>query len=211
MDDLGERLAGRYYARALYQPAQRVCQAVAEKMKPLPFWCSNQLGMIYFSTGNYAPALPCFQAALEAFERLEKPDGSDFKDLGTTLNNISQIYDARGDYATALSYLERSLKISQEIGDKSGQIPTLHNMAQIAWNQDNFEKYLKLEMQAYQLAIETQDAMGLFQVGQDLGDVLCQMGQKAQGLPLLQQAYQIGQAAGLPGTEQIKELIEKFS
>ncbi|MEE8586473.1 MAG: tetratricopeptide repeat protein, partial [Acidobacteriota bacterium] len=51
---------------------------------------------------------------------------------GATLNNISQIYSARGDYARALEYLEQSLKISREIGHKSGQIPTLHNMAYIA-------------------------------------------------------------------------------
>ena len=40
---------------------------------------------------------------------------------GTTLNNISQIFKARGDYETALRYLEQSLAISQEIGDKSGE------------------------------------------------------------------------------------------
>ncbi|MCP4738560.1 MAG: tetratricopeptide repeat protein, partial [Bosea sp.] len=34
---------------------------------------------------------------------------------GTTLNNISQIYDARGDYTTALEYLEQSLAISREM------------------------------------------------------------------------------------------------
>ena len=31
---------------------------------------------------------------------------------GTTLNNISGIYQARGDYDKALAYLEQSLKIT---------------------------------------------------------------------------------------------------
>src|SRR3954447_18910131 len=39
---------------------------------------------------------------------------------GATLNNLSQIYKARGDYETALKYLEQSLQIQREIGDKAG-------------------------------------------------------------------------------------------
>jgi tetratricopeptide (TPR) repeat protein len=40
---------------------------------------------------------------------------------GATLNNISQIYDAQGDYETALDYLKQSLTIRQQIGDKAGR------------------------------------------------------------------------------------------
>ena len=40
---------------------------------------------------------------------------------GTTLNNISQIYDAKGDYDTALAYLQQSLKIQQEIDAAGGR------------------------------------------------------------------------------------------
>jgi hypothetical protein len=43
---------------------------------------------------------------------------------GTTLNNISQIYDAQGDYTTALTHLTNSLAIRQEIGDKAGESST---------------------------------------------------------------------------------------
>ena len=47
---------------------------------------------------------------------------------GTTLNNISQIYDAQGDYETALAYLKQSLAIRQQIGDKAGEGTTLNNI-----------------------------------------------------------------------------------
>jgi tetratricopeptide (TPR) repeat protein len=50
---------------------------------------------------------------------------------GTTLNDISQIYHARGDYETALDYLKQSLAIVQEIGDKSGEGTTLNNISTI--------------------------------------------------------------------------------
>ena len=38
---------------------------------------------------------------------------------------------ARGDYATALRYLEQSLKISQAIGDRSGESVTCFNIGMI--------------------------------------------------------------------------------
>ena len=50
---------------------------------------------------------------------------------GTTLNNISQIYDAKGDYDQALQYLEKSLAIRQQIGDRKGEGTTLNNISQI--------------------------------------------------------------------------------
>ncbi len=49
---------------------------------------------------------------------------------GTTLNNISGIYNARGDYETALNFLNQSLAIRQEIGNKSGEGATLNNISQ---------------------------------------------------------------------------------
>ncbi|MCB9503718.1 MAG: tetratricopeptide repeat protein [Deferribacteres bacterium] len=39
------------------------------------------------------------------------------------------MYDAKGDYDTA--YLEQSLAIRQQIGDKSGEGTTLNNISQI--------------------------------------------------------------------------------
>ncbi|UCE90034.1 MAG: tetratricopeptide repeat protein, partial [Pseudomonadota bacterium] len=63
---------------------------------------------------------------LFAYEKIGDKAGE-----GKTLNNISQIFKARGDYDTALTYLEKSLKISQEIGDKAGEGKTLNNISQI--------------------------------------------------------------------------------
>ena len=59
-------------------------------------------------------------SALAAFERA-LPIAPTQVDKGTTLNNLSSIYQARGDYDTALRYLEASLAIQREIGDKAGE------------------------------------------------------------------------------------------
>ena len=53
------------------------------------------------------------------------------QDRGATLNNIGQIFKARGDYDKALEYSERVLAICREIGDKAGEGTTLNNLSQI--------------------------------------------------------------------------------
>ncbi|NQU67365.1 MAG: tetratricopeptide repeat protein, partial [Candidatus Marinimicrobia bacterium] len=58
-------------------------------------------------------------------------DFNDRKNESVTLNNISQVYHARGDYDKALKYMEDSLKICQEIGDKTGEGATLNNISTV--------------------------------------------------------------------------------
>ncbi|MCX6049206.1 MAG: tetratricopeptide repeat protein [Chloroflexi bacterium] len=71
---------------------------------------------------------------------------------GTTLNNISQIYDARGDYETALTYLQQSLKIRQEIGDAAGLCATLFNMGHIYWQNEQEQAAVEAWVTVYRLA-----------------------------------------------------------
>ncbi|MEM9001496.1 MAG: tetratricopeptide repeat protein, partial [Bacteroidota bacterium] len=59
---------------------------------------------------------------------------------GTTLNNIYQIYKARGDYDTALKYLQQSIVIQQEIGNVAGLCVTLFNMGHIHIQNEEFQE-----------------------------------------------------------------------
>ena len=129
---------------------------------------------------------------------------------GTTLNNISQIYKARGDYETALDYLKRSLTIRQEIGDRSGTIATLHNMAMIAHQKQDMQQMMEYEMQAYAIAKETGDAKGLFNVGPVVGQLLFAAGKKEEGLAVVRESYEIGRKAGMAGTDELAELIRQM-
>ncbi|MCO6491414.1 MAG: tetratricopeptide repeat protein, partial [Phaeodactylibacter sp.] len=70
---------------------------------------------------------------------------------GATLNNLATTAHAKGDYDTALSYLEKSLKIQQEIGDINGMATTLTNMGAMLFEQQRFEEAIALLMPAYQI------------------------------------------------------------
>nr|VFJ92016.1 MAG: AAA ATPase domain-containing protein [Candidatus Kentron sp. LFY] len=86
----------------------------------------NESGTCCFHLGDYGQALSYFTESL-AIRR----DIGDRKGEGTTLNNLSQIHDARGEFDEALGYLGQSLAIRRDIGDRQGEGRTLNNISQI--------------------------------------------------------------------------------
>ena len=80
---------------------------------------------------------------------------------GATLNNISGIYLARGDYETALRYLEQSLDLTREIGDRSGICVTLFNMGNIHYQNNDQQKAEMHWVKTYQIAREIGEAQAL--------------------------------------------------
>jgi len=113
---------------------------------------------------------------------------------GTTLNNISQIYDARGEYETALSYLKKSLAIQQEIGDNAGLCATLFNMGHIHAQNEEIPQAIQAWITVYRMA----KPMNLAQILDALANLAPKLG-LPEGLEgweiLLQQAKTANEAA----------------
>jgi len=88
--------------------------------------------------GRYGAALDTLKKALKIANSIK-----DREIEGATLNNISGIYHAKGDYDTAFKYLIQSLSIRQEIGDVAGFWVTMFNMGHI--HSQNGEKAKAME------------------------------------------------------------------
>jgi tetratricopeptide (TPR) repeat protein len=149
------------------------------------------------------------ESALAAFQRA-LPIAPTKTDEGATLNNLSQISQARGDYDTALRYLEQSLAIQREIGNKAGLMVTLHNMGLIAWQTDNGERAMTLWSEAFTIAMETQNAQGIFHKASTLGQVYAQSGSLAQARQLLQLAVEVGKAAGFLEVQEVEAALHSL-
>ena len=79
--------------------------------------------------------------------------------------------DARGDYDTALEYLQQSLAIRQEIGDVNGLCSTLFNMGHIQLQNEQSEEAMRTWAQVYQLA----NSRGIAQVLTALEELATQL------------------------------------
>ena len=152
-------LAGRYQTLIEdWLPA--LCQSDDQQIQSEAL---GQLGKQHLHTGDYETALSYLKQSLAIRQEIGDRSGE-----GTTLNNISQIYDARGDYETALSYLKQSLAIQQEIGDASGLCATLFNIGHIHWNNEEQTEALEAWLTVYKLARQINLAQAL-EALEDLG------------------------------------------
>ena len=79
------------------------------------------------------------------------------------------------------------------------------------YQKHDIEKYLELELLAYQTAQEIGNAHAIYQIGWYLGGVLCESGTIEHGLPILQNVHQIGIQAGYSDVEKVGDLIKKYS
>ncbi|MFZ5885310.1 MAG: tetratricopeptide repeat protein, partial [Chloroflexota bacterium] len=141
---------------------------------------------------------------------------------GTTLNNISQIFKAQGDYETALAYLKQSLDIMRQIGDKAGLCATLFNIGHIHAQKGEIQQAVSAWVTVYVIAKQINE----FQALQALSKLAPQLGMPAglEGWEMLAKRMKdeggrlvLSEAEGMNGREggkaedeleQIKEFVE---
>ena len=118
------------------------------------------------------------------------------KDRGITLNNLSQIYDARGDYATALTYLEQSLAIQREVGNKAMEGTTLNNISQIFKARGDYATALTYLEQSLAIRREIGDKAGEGTTLSNIGAIYHAQSEYATALTYLEQSLAISREIG---------------
>ncbi|MBK8703541.1 MAG: tetratricopeptide repeat protein [Saprospiraceae bacterium] len=121
---------------------------------------------------------------------------------------MSVIAYAQGDYATALRYLEQSLKIQQEIGDRQGEGTTLNNISQIHKVKGDYATALRYLEQSLKIQQEIGDRMGTASTLHNMGAMLFDQQQLEAALPKLYQAYVVFDQIGSPNAEGTMQYLE---
>jgi tetratricopeptide (TPR) repeat protein len=161
-----------------------------------------------------SPIFFLLQSALTSLESLPAPTDEDLENKAYTLNNISQIYDARGDTDTALKYLEQSLKIRRQIGDKSGEGTTLNNIGGIYQDRGDNDKALEYLVQALNICRQIgdiyQEGVTCFNVAQ----ILEEAGEIEEAVRLVERTVEIDRFTKNPRsdihTQYLMHLKEKL-
>ena len=117
------------------------------------------------------------------------------------LNNISSIYYAQGEYETALAYLQRSLTLLQEMGDKQGEGATLNNISAIYDARGEYETALGYLQRSLTLRQEIGDRAGMIPTLHNMAAIAMQKQDMEKFSEYEMQAYvlakQTGDAMGL--------------
>ena len=151
----------------------------------------NNIGGIYWATGEYQQALKFYQETLTIAKAIENRAGE-----GRTLNNIGGIYEATGEYQQALDYLQEALTISRAIGDRAGEGTTLNNIGEIYRATGEYQQALKFYQETLTIAKAIGDRAGEGTALNNIGLVYQAPKEYQKALDSLQEALTIHREVG---------------
>jgi tetratricopeptide (TPR) repeat protein len=111
-------------AMRLYQDALKMYEEVGDRAGQAT--TLNNIGMVYYGTGQPDKALEYYQQALPITEEVGDRAGQ-----ASTLNNIGMVYYGTGQPAQALEYYQQALPLMEQVGNRAGESVTRYNLAMI--------------------------------------------------------------------------------
>ena len=125
-------------------------------------------GQQLFVQANYDQAKEIYELAVEIAEQ-----GGDGKTMAGALRGIGDVHRLHGDYARALEQLQKSLKISEDLGNKDGKTLiayALNNIGGIYYGQGNYAGALEYFQKSLKITEEFGDmaavSAGLNNIGE---------------------------------------------
>lgn len=179
-----QRLQYRYEKSAQYY--QEAAAALPEGRKAERADYLGAAGNGLHRIARYIEALRLYEQSLSIAREI-----GDRKQEGAMLNNISQIYDAQGEYGKALKHLQQSLKIYRELRDKEGEGATLNNISQIYNAKGDYPNALKYLEQSLMLARGIHDKEGEGIALNNIGLIHKQQGDYAAALQYYNQVLAV--------------------
>ena len=163
-----------------------------------------QLYMFLHERKALAQALLTHEALVKVdmVEKLEawlfdESNREDIELRGLVLNNISVQHLHLANYETALTYLEASLKIQQEIGDKSGEGATLNNISTENQARGDYETALTYLEASLKIRQEIGDNAGLCATLFNMGHIYLQNDKQKQAVESWVTVYVMAKKLGL--------------
>jgi tetratricopeptide (TPR) repeat protein len=151
----------------------------------------KSLGLVHLKYGNSKQALIYFTR----FSIVCRKAGED-KKLAYVFNAIGRTYDQMNDPDTALEWLDKSIRLSKTIQDKSQEAIALSNMGQVYCDVGEEEKAMNVFQQCFQIRKETGDLRGQVGVLNNICRIYSGRGEYRKVIEKLQEALVIAVEIG---------------
>src|SRR5262249_38801085 len=145
------------------------------------------MGLAHSALGHYDLGLELYEKSRALSEEL-----NDKVTLELTFNNIATHYISHGRYAEALDYLQKSLKLKEEMGDqnKSSMAIRLQNIGLIYRRQGRMEQALAYARRSLEILEELDDQFGIANLQNNIGVIYKSQGVYDEGLDWFQKSLQ---------------------
>ena len=144
---------------------------------------------------------------LPVYEKL-----GDVRERAVTMGKIADVLEARGDLDEALRIRRvEQLPVYEKLGDIDNIAVTFFKMARIEWQQEKHKEAFEHFLKSYELNLKLRRLEGICHVGLELGQILCAIGKREEGLQILERSRngfrKLGQSALADQTQAIIDQI----
>jgi len=116
--------------------------------------------------------------------------------FGASLTSLGNASHSLGEYQQALDYHQQSLKISQEIGDRSGIASSLMGLGNASYSLGEYQQAIDYYQQSLKIKQEIGDRSGIAKSLNNLGSASDSLGEYQQAIDYYQQSLKIKQEIG---------------
>lgn len=145
-------------------------------------------GYIYSNTDS------SFYFAQELYNYAKKAGNKKYQ--GEALNTQGTTFYFKGDYANAIDYFTKSLKIREEIGDKKGEASCINNMGAIYTDLKNYDKALECYKRSLKIREEVGDKNGMAASYNNLGSIYSTNGESTLAIEYYTRSLKIREELG---------------
>ncbi|MBE7443495.1 MAG: tetratricopeptide repeat protein [Flavobacteriales bacterium] len=118
------------------------------------------------------------------------------KQMAAALNTQGTSFTIKGDYAKAIDYYTRSLKIYEEIGDKLGIANSLGNIGMIYYNQGDYAKAIDYHTRSLKIQEEIGNKQGIATSLNNIGMIYHNQGDYAKAIDYHTRSLKIKEEMG---------------
>jgi adenylate cyclase len=186
-----------YYVKSL-----RASEEIGDKLRIATALVN--IGAVYFNKkGTHNQALDYYKKALPLSEELGDHDA-----IGTSAVNMGEIYLERGDDNSALFYFEKALEAYKK--SENGNVPyALNNIGKVYSKRNDFEKAIKFQQDAFELAKMNNAKLEMSQSLLGLAHTYVKQGDSKSSIASFSHAEQIAKEIG--ANYELKEAYEGLS
>ncbi len=161
------------------------------KVKKLIGKAHNNLGVIFWSNGNYNRAIEHFKKNLEISSKI-----GDKHATGIALGNLGIAYYAKGDYRRASASFMSSLKIFEEISDKQRIGTACGNLGNIYLDKGEYDRAIALHGRNLNISKQIGNKSEIARASGNLGLVYYYKGDFKRAIELNQRDLRISREIG---------------
>jgi tetratricopeptide (TPR) repeat protein len=151
----------------------------------------NNLGLAYFSLGEYRRAISFHEQSLEI-----KREIGDRRGEAASLGNLGNAYASLGEYRWAISFHEQHNEIARAIGDRRGEATSLGNLGNAYASLGEYRWAISFHEQHNEIAREIGDRRGEATSLGGLGNAYGSLGEYRRAISFHEQHNEIAREIG---------------